>query len=98
MSIDGNWKITIKSPMGPMAGTLSLASSGDSLTGTQTAQGQTSEIQDGKIAGDQLTWKNAITSPMAMTLEFAVTVSGDKLSGAVKAGPMGSFPLEGERA
>jgi hypothetical protein len=33
-----------------------------------------------------------------MTLEFDVTASGDALSGTVKAGSFGSFPVKGTRA
>jgi len=34
---------------------------------------------------------------MPMTLDFAGTVDGDKLSGSVKAGSFGSFPFTGTR-
>jgi hypothetical protein len=34
---------------------------------------------------------------MPLTLDFAGTVDGDKLSGSVKAGAFGSFPFTGSR-
>jgi hypothetical protein len=34
---------------------------------------------------------------MPLTLDFAGTVDGDKLSGSVKAGSFGSFPFTGSR-
>ena len=53
---------------------------------------------DGKIDGNTVTWKNAITTPFPMTLEFAGTIDGDAISGNVKAGSFGSFPFSGKRA
>ena len=38
MSADGNWKVTINSPMGVQTGTLSVKTSGDSFTGTFAGQ------------------------------------------------------------
>jgi len=54
MSIDGEWKITVNSPMGPQPSTLTLAVEGDVLTGSQSAQGTTSPIANGKVDGDTL--------------------------------------------
>lgn len=98
MSVDGAWKLTINSPMGPQPTTLVLAVEGDTLTGSQSAQGNTSAIANGKINGDTLTWSNSITSPFPMTLEFTGKVDGDALAGTVKAGSFGSFPFSGGRA
>ena len=98
MSIDGNWSITVKSPMGDQVSTLSLKADGAALTGTQSAQGQTSPIANGKADGDSVSWSNSVTTPFPMTLEFTGTVSGDSLTGSVKAGNFGSFPFAGGRA
>ena len=98
MSVDGAWKITVSSPMGPQDSTLDLAVEGDALTGSQSAQGSTSPIANGKVDGDTLTWSNSIKTPFPMTLEFTGKVEGDSLSGSVKAGSFGSFPFSGGRA
>ncbi|MGA2953393.1 MAG: hypothetical protein ABSD80_14285, partial [Caulobacteraceae bacterium] len=52
----------------------------------------------GTVDGDTLTWSASITMPIPMTLEFTVTVSGDAMTGSVKAGAFGSSPLTGVRA
>ena len=98
MSIDGSWKITVNSPMGKQESTLELAADGAVLTGKQSAQGNTSDIKDGKADGDKVSWSNSVTTPFPMTLEFTGTVAGDTLNGSVKAGSFGSFPFEGGRA
>ena len=98
MSADGTWNVTINSPMGPQPSTLTLAVEGGVLTGSQTAQGNTQPIVNGKIDGDMVTWSNSITSPFPMNLEFTGKVDGDTLSGSVKAGGFGAFPFSGKRA
>ena len=98
MSVDGNWNITVQSPMGAQPSTLSLKADGGTLTGTQSAQGNTSDIASGKVDGDTVTWSNSITTPFPMTLEFTGKVEGDILNGNVKAGAFGSFPFTGTRA
>jgi hypothetical protein len=98
MAVDGNWNITMSTPMGDRDATLSLKSSGDTLTGTQGADGNSTEIFDGKVKGDALSWKVSITNPMPLTLEFTGKVSGDSISGEMGIGPMGSFPFTGKRA
>jgi hypothetical protein len=98
MSIDGSWKIIVNSPMGKQESTLDFVADGATLTGTQSGQGATAPIKDGKVDGDTVTWSNAITSPFPMTLEFTGKVDGDSLKGSVKAGAFGSFPFEGGRA
>ena len=98
MAVDGNWNITMSTPMGDRDATLSLKSSGDTLTGTQAAEGNSTEIFDGTVKGDAVSWKVSITNPMPLTLEFTGKVSGDSISGEMGIGPMGSFPFTGKRA
>jgi len=98
MAVDGNWNISIETPIGTRQATLSLAASGDSLAGTQAADGNSTAITDGKIDGDKVSWKVAITNPMPMTLEFSGTVNGDKISGNANAGAFGALPFTGSRA
>lgn len=97
MSADGDWKITINTPMGPQSINANIKTSGDSFTGT--TKGPFGEQQiSGAVAGDTLTWKADITQPMPMTLEFEAKVAGDNMSGNVKLGAFGSAALTGVRA
>jgi hypothetical protein len=98
MSVDGTWNVTVNSPMGAQPSTLTLTSEGGALTGSQTAQGATQPIANGKIDGDTVTWSNSITNPFPMTLEFTGKLDGDTLNGSVKAGAFGAFPFTGSRA
>lgn len=97
MSADGNWKITINTPMGAQEVNASITTSGDTFTGKTTGRMGEQEIS-GKVDGDKLTWSSAITQPMPMTLEFEATVSGDNMTGNVKLGAFGNASLTGVRA
>jgi hypothetical protein len=98
MSIDGKWNVVVNSPMGAQKSELNLKADGATLTGTGSGQGGSQDIADGKVDGNNVSWKVSITSPFPMTLEFAGTVDGNKMGGNVKAGNFGSFPWTGERA
>ena len=98
MAVDGNWNITMSTPMGERQATLTLKNAGGTLTGTQAADGNSGEIFDGSANGDDVAWKIAITDPMPLTLAFTGKVSGDSMSGEMGIGPMGSFPFTGTRA
>lgn len=98
MAVDGNWNITLSTPMGDREATLTLATSGTTLTGKQSGEGDSADIFDGTVNGDDLAWKVKITSPMPLTLDFTGKVTGDSIAGEMGIGPMGSFPFTGTRA
>jgi len=97
MAVDGTWNLTMTTPMGERNATLSLKSAGGTLTGTQGAEGNSAEIFDGTVNGEDVAWKVAITNPMPLTLAFTGKVSGDSIAGEMGIGPMGSFPFTGTR-
>jgi hypothetical protein len=99
MAVDGTWKLTIDTPMGVQESTLTLATSGNQLTGTQTApNGGSKAIEEGSVDGHDVSWEASISKPMPITLKFSGTVEGDKISGKVKLGMFGSASFTGTRA
>src|SRR5215831_19762900 len=99
MAVDGTWKLTVNTPMGTQESTLVLASSGAALTGTQAAaSGESRPIDGGTVNGNAVSWKTSIAKPMALTLEFNGTVTGDQMSGSVKLGMFGTQSFSGTRA
>jgi len=97
MAVDGNWNLTMQTPMGERNATISLKSAGGTLTGTQGADGNSTEIFDGTVSGNDVAWKVSITNPMPLTLEFKGAVAGDDISGEMGIGFMGNFPFTGKR-
>lgn len=96
-NVDGKWNTIAKSPMGDQAGVLTVDSSGDAFTGTWSGAMGTTEVRDGKVDGDKLSWKMDVTVPMPMTIDCEATVSGNSMTGTATAGAFGSFPLTGTR-
>ena len=98
MSADGTWKLTMQTPIGERKSTLALKEAGGGLTGKLTGEeGNSTDIFEGTIAGNDITFKAAIKSPMPLTLEFKGAVDGDKISGTVGASGVGSWPFSGTR-
>ena len=97
MAADGTWNIAIETPMGTRNTTLTFKTDGGTLTGTQSEGSNSTEIADGKVSGDQLSWKVSITNPMPMDLDFTAEVNGNKIAGQAATAMFGSFPFSGTR-
>jgi hypothetical protein len=98
MAADGTWNLTMNTPMGERRSTLTLSTSGGTLTGKQEAEGNTTDIAEGTVNGNDVSWQVSITNPMPLTLTFNGTVDGNSLNGTADTGMFGSFPFEGTRA
>ena len=96
-TVDGQWETTMNTPMGVQKATITLATDGDTLTGTMAGQQGTLALKAGAVDGDKVSWKADITNPMPITLEFSATVDGDSLSGDVKLGSFGNASFTGTR-
>lgn len=97
MSVDGSWNVKMETPMGTRAAVVTLKAEGSALTGTMGGPEGSTDIYDGAVNGNAVSWKTNITSPMPLTLEFSATVDGDAISGSVKLGMFGNAPLSGTR-
>jgi PPOX class probable F420-dependent enzyme len=90
---DGNWKVSIDTPIGAQELELTFVSAGTVLSGRADSQ----DFEGGTIDGDELAWTVDWTTPMPMSLEFTATVSGDTIDGTAMAGADVSA-FEGTRA
>lgn len=97
MSVAGTYECVTKTPMGDQKSDVTIVVNGDTFTGTNAGQMGSMEMENGKVDGNKLTWTMKMTVPMPMTLEGEATVDGDTITGNVKAGAFGSFPLSGTR-
>lgn len=96
--IDGKWQCSVASPMGEQAFVLTVSRDGDRFTGSAEGAIGGKEISDGVVEGDTLKWTMHVSKPMPLTLACTAGIEGDRLSGSVKAGIFGSFPITGTRA
>ena len=98
MTADGNWNLVVSTPMGERHGSLSLKTEGSTVKGSQMADGNSTEIFDGTVNGNEISWRVSITDPMPMTLEFTGTVDGNEIAGTVKLGEFGNSSFSGNRS
>ena len=96
-AVDGDWEVTVKSPMGDQKSVLTINGDGDSFTGKMQGSLGSMDIANGSVSGNTLSWKMDMTVPMPMTLDCTATVDGDSITGEVKAGAFGSMPVSGTR-
>ena len=97
MSVAGTYECVTKTPMGDQKSDVTINVDGDTFTGTNVGAMGSMDLEGGKVDGNKLTWSMKMTVPMPMTLEGEATVDGDTLTGSVKAGAFGTFPMNGTR-
>ena len=95
MSVVGKWHLTVRSPMGELASTLTLNGDGTGVTSSQLGA---SPISDAKIDGDSATFTVKIEAMgQEVVLKGKATANGDTLSGRYES-PMGASEFTGRRA
>ncbi|GGQ58718.1 hypothetical protein [Streptomyces flaveolus] len=97
MSVEGTWNLSIFTPIGKINAVVALCEQDGILTGVAHGAGEEAVLADVTLAGDRLTWKQAITKPMRLNLTFDVTANDDTLQGTAKAGRLPSSKVTGER-
>ena len=97
MSVAGTYECITKTPMGDQKSDVTIDVNGDTFTGSNVGAMGSMDLEDGKVDGNTLTWSMKMTVPMPMTLEGEATIDGDALTGSVKAGAFGTFPMSGTR-
>jgi len=98
MAVPGQYKITVKTPVGVQEGSLTLTINGASLCGRiDNARGST-EFSDGVVNGDEVHFVTKIQTPLGrLKAEISGRVEGDHFTGVAKL-PLGVAHIEGVRA
>jgi hypothetical protein len=97
MNILGDWDVTIKTPIGSLAVTYTFTDDDGAVAGTATGKGETVPLRDITVAGQRVTWRQSVTKPMRLNLDFDVVVDGDRLAGHSKAGRLPRSAVTGVR-
>ncbi|EJU14485.1 carbon monoxide dehydrogenase [Sphingomonas sp. LH128] len=96
-SVDGDWNMILKTPMGPQPMMCHFESEGTALSGfTASPEGQasfTGTVEDGHVRFDL-----KVEKPMKLTLKYDLQVTGDSIAGKCKMGMFGSAKVTGTRA
>ncbi|MFD3563014.1 hypothetical protein ACFWVU_25580 [Streptomyces sp. NPDC058686] len=97
MSVEGTWDLSVSTPIGKIKAVVELLRQDGVLTGVAHGTGEEVPLSDITLDGDRLTWKQTVTKPLRLNLAFAVTVSGDILTGTSKAGRLPASKVTGRR-
>lgn len=97
MDLKGVWDVTVKTPIGSLAVVYTFTEHDGTLAGTAKARGETVPLRDIVVAGQRVTWRQSVTKPMRLNLEFDVMVDGDRLAGHSKAGRLPRSAVTGVR-
>lgn len=96
VNILGDWDVTIKTPIGTLAVVYTFVDDGG-LSGTATGKGETVPLRDIVVDGQRITWRQSVTKPIRLNLDFDVEVNGDRLTGHSKAGRLPRSAVAGVR-
>ena len=96
MSASGKWNVVVKAPMGDMSVTFDLVDDGSNLNGTITRSGDQTNITNGRVQGDKLSWRCTVTQPKAGDIDFTAIFSGNSISGELT-GPLGKGTFTGTK-
>lgn len=100
-SIIGTWLLRMKTPIGTIEATYRFDESDGQIRGSASGSGETTPLTDIVVetspAGQRATWRQQITRPIRLNLEYTVIVTGDALSGESRAGRLPRTRVTGER-
>ena len=97
MDLTGEWDVTIKTPIGSMAVLYVFTESDGALAGSATLRDDTVVLDELAVTGTRVTWRQSVTKPMRLHLEFDVLIDGDRLSGHSRAGRLPRSAVTGIR-
>lgn len=98
MAVDGTYIIEIDTPMGKQESTLTLKTDGAALSGTLASSLGNTDFSGGTVGSDKVSWSIEMNSPMGnIKLDFKGKLTGENISGEVKAGDFGTSPFKGKK-
>lgn len=92
--LPGTWALTMRTPIGSIeAEMIFMIIDGDELIqGTATGKAETVPLRDIQAAktehGERITWKQTITKPLRLNLDFDVFIKDDVMEGYSRAGKL----------
>ena len=100
LDVSGTWNLVLNSPQGAMDISLVVKQSGSSITGAVSSMLGTTEIYDGTVTGNRMSFKVSVAPPgMGGSIEvvFSGTIEGTQISGSASVGEMGSMDFTGAK-
>lgn len=97
LNLTGTWSVTVRSPMGEMAGTMKLEHEGTEIRGFIESEMGRWEIQEGTLSGNELSFTiSAAIMGQSMEMAFSGRAEKDSFQGTIST-PMGNAELRATR-
>ena len=97
MSIQGQYNVTVKTPVGTQEGSLSLMVDGDDVSGVLTNPKGATEFTGGTVSGNEVAFETKIRTPMGrLKAQVSGRVEGRTFTGTAKL-PLGVAHITGTR-
>ena len=101
-AITGTWHLRMRTPIGTIDADYRFAETADGITGSAVGAGEETPLEDvvctATAAGELVTWRQRISKPLRLNLEYEVTVVGDSLDGHSRAGRLPRSRVTGRRS
>jgi hypothetical protein len=100
MSIVGDWDVVIKTPIGSLRIVYTFVERDGAIAGSAASKAETVSLTDLAVAddgGQRVSWRQTVTKPMRLKLEFDVLVQGDQFSGHSRAGRLPRSAVTAQR-
>jgi hypothetical protein len=94
----GTWDVTLDTLIGKMEVVFEITEQDGVIHGIARSDAETVDFLDAVADGNRLTWTQVVTTPMRLTLKFDVTVEGDSMTGASRAGMFPASKVYGSRS
>jgi hypothetical protein len=100
-TVAGTWDLSVRTPIGTLAAVYVFTESEGVVSGTATGSGETVVLTDIGLTdtadGLRVTWRQAVTRPLRLNLDFEVIVRGAGLTGFSRAGRLPRSKVTGAR-
>jgi carbon-monoxide dehydrogenase large subunit len=96
--LDGTWKLTLATPLGPQSFIGEFETSGNVVKGRLMTGDFEPAPFEGTVDGNKAVWDLKVTKPIKITLKYNVEFADQTLTGKVKMGIFGTAKLIGERS
>ncbi|OGU02945.1 MAG: hypothetical protein A2085_02800 [Gemmatimonadetes bacterium GWC2_71_10] len=96
--LGGTWDLSITTPQGTQAVTMTAEQDGGAFSGTMTSPMGVERISGGAVRGNSATWSMSVTmGGQTMNISFRATIDGTRMSGEASMGEFGAMTFTGEK-
>ena len=93
----GTWDVDLKTPIGTLSAVYVFTDADGVLAGTASTKSETVPLAAIVCDGPRVTWRQSVTRPMRLNLDFDVVVDGQTLTGHSRAGRLPRTMVTGAR-